>query len=102
MPTNITVTRHSTAADIIEMAVMEVAGVTNCEVLFNNTFTTCPYTGIPPMSIKVVVHGDFKGKEVAKAIWNNRSAGILCVGSKVKRVKDSFGYKHEVRFEVVK
>ena len=100
--TNIIVTKSGTCTDIIEMAVMEVEGVTNCEVLFNNSFTDCPYTTMPPMSIKVLVHGEFKKKDVAEAIWNTKPLGIMCVGSKVKKVKDCCGYKHEVRFEVVK
>lgn len=102
--TNIIITENLQAHFIqtISCKVCKVDGVTDCEVIFNDSGKRCPYTELPALSAKVIVHGKkFKKKKVAEIIWNYRPLGLLMVGETYKTVKDSLGYAHEVRFEVV-
>ena len=62
----------------------------------NNTDVTNA-NGTPGHSFLVLVDGG-TSVEIARAIWDNRGAGVASVGNTSVTITDKFGYQREIKF----
>lgn len=69
--------------------VVAVVGFENTSMLVNS--------GRPPKSFEIVVQGGTEA-DLAKAIWENKPAGIYPFGTVVENIVDSQGFNQTVRF----
>ena len=82
--------------DSIREAVYEVTGV-NKAFVFENDSDTTDELGRPPHSIEVIADGG-ADMDIANTIWKTKAAGIDTYGNVAKRVTDSSGISHTIRF----
>lgn len=86
----------SATADAVRVDVADVADVTYCVVLENDT-DDVDANGQDPHSLQVVVEGG-DDQDVADAIWASKAGGIGTFGADTMTVTDDQGYEHEVNF----
>lgn len=79
-------------------AIEKVTGVTAVRIIANDTMTDDTATNTPAKSIHIYVNGGYKD-DVAEAIFNSISAGILTVGQQEVDITDIAGGKHTIRFD---
>lgn len=82
--------------DSIREAVYEVTGV-NKVFVFENDSDFTDELGRPPHSIEVIADGG-ADLDIANTIWKTKAAGIDTYGDVAKRVTDSSGISHTIRF----
>jgi hypothetical protein len=82
--------------DAIRAALLEITGVTNATVFYNNTDTT-DVDGLPPHSTEVLVQGG-ADQDIWDALWDNVPVGIATVGTEVGNVVDDEGVDQTMRF----
>ncbi len=75
--------------ECITSAVSLVEGVTEVVYVENGTWDYDYVTLLPPMSFRVAVRGG-KKKAIARAIWNNKTVGIMSCGDTEVTIKDSY------------
>jgi len=88
--------RGSTSVDAIRVDVLDVAGVTYCTVLENDTDTT-DANGVPGHAIEALVIGGASA-DIQAAIFAAKAAGIRAYGSTSGTVTDSAGNDHTIAF----
>ena len=79
-------------------AIEKVTGVTAVRIIANDTMVDDTATNTPAKSIHIYVNGGYKN-DVAEAIFNSVSAGILTVGQQKIDVTDIAGGKHTICFD---
>lgn len=83
-------------ADAIRAALLQLTGVTNARVFYNNTDAT-DSDGILPHSVECLVQGG-EDQAIWDCLWNNVAAGIRTVGDEVGTVIDDDGEEQTLRF----
>lgn len=92
-------TKFDRAGNIVEAVYSALFSLDNVEQVFiddNNTDQVSEF-GTPPHSFLVLVEGGVSS-EIARAIWDNRGAGVRSVGNTVVTITDKFGYPRQINF----
>lgn len=84
------------AVDAVRAKVLEVTGVTSCNI-FNNDSDITDVNGVPPHSLECLVQGG-DNADVAAAIFASISAGIQPYGGTIVSVTDSQGFAQPTGF----
>lgn len=79
-------------------AIEKVTGVTAVRIIANDTMVDDTATNTPAKSIHIYVNGGYKN-DVAEAIFNSVSAGVLTVGQQKIDITDIAGGKHTICFD---
>lgn len=79
-------------------AIEKVTGVTAVRIIANDTMVDDTATNTPAKSIHIYVNGGYKN-DVAEAIFNSVSAGVLTVGQQKIDVIDIAGGRHTICFD---
>jgi uncharacterized phage protein gp47/JayE len=85
------------ALDAIRADVLNVFGVTNCNVLQNDTDVNPDGNGLPPHSIECIVLGGTDAA-VRTAILGSKAAGTRAYGSNTGTIVDSQGNTQQIDF----
>lgn len=80
--------------------VMKVEGVTEVNII-ENTTDQIDDSGTPAHSLQIMVLGGLQS-DIAKVIWDNKSAGTNLVGNWTSDIKDSIGNNQKVSFTIPK
>lgn len=92
-------TKFERAGNIVEAVYSALFSLDDVQQVYiddNNTdFTNA--NGTPGHSFLVLVDGG-TSVEIARAIWDNRGAGVASVGNTSVTITDKFGYEREIRF----
>lgn len=92
-------TKFQFATNIVESlysSIFSLEGVTNV-VIYENDTDEVDEIGVNPHSFLTLVDGGLES-DIAKAIWQNRPAGIGSQGNTAIDIVDSFGYVRTVNF----
>lgn len=92
-------TKFERAGNIVEAVYSALFSLDDVQQVYiddNNTDVTNA-NGTPGHSFLVLVDGG-TSVEIARAIWDNRGAGVASVGNTSVTIKDKFGYEREIRF----
>lgn len=92
-------TKFERAGNIVEAVYSALFGLDDVQQVFiddNNTSITNA-NGTPGHSFLVLVDGG-TSSEIARAIWDNRGAGVASVGNTSVMITDKFGYQREIKF----
>ena len=88
--------RATAMVEAIQAALYNVDGVT-VALVYENTSDSTDSDGRPPHSIEAVVDGGAE-RDIAKAIWTHKAAGIDTFGTQSAVVNDSQGVAHTMYF----
>ena len=92
-------TKFERAGNIVEAVYSALFSLNDVQQVFiddNNTSITNA-NGTPGHSFLVLVDGG-TSSEIARAIWDNRGAGVASVGNTSVMITDKFGYQREIKF----
>lgn len=92
-------TKFERAGNIVEALYSALFSLDDVQQVYiddNNTSVTNA-NGTPPHSFLVLIDGGTSA-EIARAIWDNRGAGVASVGNTSVTILDKFGYEREIRF----
>lgn len=84
--------------EAIYSAILSLDGVQQVVIYENETYTDFISPPVPKKSFYPIVLGGIDS-EIAKAIWDNKPAGILSYGSTTVAVNDSQGLPHNISFD---
>lgn len=82
--------------DAIRAAMLQIAGVTNATVFYNNTDET-DADGVPPHACEVLVQGG-ADQDIWDALWQNVPVGIRTVGTEDGFATDAEGEQQPISF----
>lgn len=85
------------ATESIRADLLEVQGVTACNV-FENVTDSTDAQGLPPHSFEAVVDGTYTAGDIRAAIWASKPAGIASYGTSSGTIVDSSGTTQTVKF----
>jgi uncharacterized phage protein gp47/JayE len=88
--------RATNTLDAIYSALLNLSGVTEI-VIYENDTSVVDGNGVPAHSFLPIVVGGLSG-DIAKAIWDNKTIGILSYGNTTVNVNDIQGNAHPVSF----
>lgn len=92
-------TKFERAGNIVEAVYSVLFSLDDVQQVYiddNNTSITNA-NGTPGHSFLVLVDGG-TSVEIARAIWDNRGAGVASVGNTSVTITDKFGYQREIKF----
>lgn len=92
-------TKFERAGNIVEAVYSALFSLDDVQQVYiddNNTDVTNA-NGTPGHSFLVLVDGG-TSVEIARAIWDNRGAGVASVGNTSVTITDKFGYQREIKF----
>lgn len=92
-------TKFERAGNIVEAVYSALFSLDDVQQVYiddNNTDVTNA-NGTPGHSFLVLVDGG-TSVEIARAIWDNRGAGVASVGNTTVTITDKFGYQREIKF----
>ena len=92
-------TKFERAGNIVEAVYSALFSLDDVQQVYiddNNTDVTNA-NGTPGHSFLVLVDGG-TSVEIARAIWDNRGAGVASVGNTSVMITDKFGYQREIKF----
>ena len=92
-------TKFERAGNIVEAVYSALFSLDDVQQVYiddNNTSVTNA-NGTPGHSFLVLVDGG-TSVEIARAIWDNRGAGVASVGNTSVTITDKFGYQREIKF----
>lgn len=92
-------TKFERAGNIVEAVYSALFSLDDVQQVYiddNNTDVTNA-NGTPGHSFLVLVDGG-TSVEIARAIWDNRGAGVASVGNTTVMITDKFGYQREIKF----
>jgi uncharacterized phage protein gp47/JayE len=92
-------TKFERAGNIVEAVYSALFSLDDVQQVYiddNNTDVTNA-NGTPGHSFLVLVDGG-TSVEIARAIWDNRGAGVASVGNTTVTITDKFGYEREIKF----
>jgi uncharacterized phage protein gp47/JayE len=92
-------TKFERAGNIVEAVYSALFSLDDVQQVYiddNNTDVTNA-NGTPGHSFLVLVDGG-TSVEIARAIWDNRGAGVASVGNTTVTITDKFGYTREIKF----
>jgi len=83
--------------DAVRAALLELSGVTNAHVFYNNTDETDESTGLPPHSTECLVQGG-DDQDIWDCLWANVPLGITTIGTEDGFATDAEGNAQPVSF----
>jgi len=92
-------TKFERAGNIVEAVYSALFSLDDVEQVFidDNNTDVVNENGTPGHSFLVLVDGG-TSVEIARAIWDNRGAGVASVGNTTVMITDKYGYQREIKF----